>query len=816
MNQPHGRRRIPARAALFVVLAAIILLTAATSAFAAPSEPTLTLDELRAKLESGPIDGYMKTVVKGYTIEQIPLTVLDTVEYSWGSLILFEATGPVIDKIGGVAAGMSGSPVYVDDGGVDKLIGAVSYGDWFTIGGMAMASPIEYMAALETDYPVKPPAPGTYKLAEPVQTSAGPVRSVVVARSQDAAKQADAKAGQVVMAPLTVLEIGGLSPQSRAYKKLAAKLERQTGLTARPASGAGYWSGAPAPPLEAGSSICQIFSLGAVWYGAAGTATYVNDDVAVAFGHPSWWTGSCGAAMTAGYVSAIWPSDIDPWKMITPRDVKGTITQDRNWGIAGVVGQDPDMFPVDVHVAFPEEGRDVLTKSTAVQWAFQNEIYSDLPSYLVMQALWDACDARILPGSAETTTTIVVSDETGTYTVELENVWDSYDITWDPAWDVYDAVWALASDPDGVLDVRLESVDFEATISSARRSGRLVDIIVPGGLRTGDNLVQITYYAYGSRDLKTLSTTLTIPEGKPVNGELELMPASWDWWYSDYYWDSESGGDASPPATLEEVVDQLNSQAKNSDLLLTFYPREGDEEEDGRDSAVKWSPGIANIDDPYGDGDTKYDPVEVVVPTDLVFDGYLYKATIPVELRARPARVAFGERAMLSGMVMGITKDVPVSLFRIDAATGTETPVGTVTAVYDSREGVAFFDKRVATSPHHTTFVARVDAVDDWLPGSADDDVKVRAAVRLGSSVSGRRMTITARVRPADTGGRVALQRWAGGGWRTVKTAKVPASGKVSASWQAPGSGTFRWRARFLGSELNLAQTSAVRNVAVR
>ncbi len=816
METTRSGRRTAARAAILMALAVLLLLACAATTRAAPAEPTLTLDELRARLESGPLDGYMKTVVTGYTIEEIPLTVLDTVEYSWGSLILFEATGPVIDRIGGVAAGMSGSPVYVDDGGVDKLVGAVSYGDWFTIGGVAMASPIEYMAALEASYPVKPPAPGVYELAEPVQTSDGPLRSVVVARSQDAAKRIEAKAGQAVMAPLAVLEIGGLSPRSRAYQELAARLEKQTGLTARPAAGSGYWAGVPAPALEAGSSVCQLFSQGAVWYGAAGTVTYVNDGVAVAFGHPSWWTGPCGAAMTAGYVSGIWPSDIDPWKMIAPRDVKGTITQDRNWGIAGVLGQDPDWFPVDVHVSFPEQGRDVTTRSSGVQWAFQTDGYQDLPSFLALQALWDACDALALPGSAETLTTIVVSDETGLYTVEMENVWDSWDITWDPAMDVFDAIRALSADPDGVLDVRLESVDFEATISSARRSARLADIVLPEPLHTGDNLVQVAYYRYGSRDLQTASVTLTLPEGKPLSGDLELMPANWSGW-DDYSWSSESGGDAAPPATLAEIVEDLSTRPKNSDLLLTFYPRGQDEEEvDGGKAPAAWRPGALAGDAPYGDGDAIYEPVEVLVPTEWVFEGYLAKSTIPVDVRVRPRTADVGEYVLVHGTVEGVTADVPVTISRVDAATGLKTVLDTITATYDRREGVAWFAAPFRTAPHHTTFVAEVGAVDGWLPGSDQADVAVRAAVRLAATTSGRRMTLTATVRPADTGGRVAIQRWAGGGWRTVKTAKLPTSGKVSAAWTAPAAGTYRWRARFLGSELNLPKTSAVRSVTVR
>ena len=92
-----------------------------------------------------------------------------------------------------------------------------------------------------------------------------------------------------------------------------------------------------------------------------------------------------------------------------------------------------------------------------------------------MQALWDACDLYFMPGSATTKTTIEVSDLTDgntPYTVELDNVWDSYDITFEPALEVIDTLWMLGSDPDGVLDVRLDSVDFQATIStSASRVG---------------------------------------------------------------------------------------------------------------------------------------------------------------------------------------------------------------------------------------------------------------------------------------------------------------------------------------------------------
>ena len=54
--------------------------------------------------------------------------------------ILIQVSGPVIDETGGIAAGMSGSPVYVGGG---DLAGAISYGFFGadpTIGGMTPAA----------------------------------------------------------------------------------------------------------------------------------------------------------------------------------------------------------------------------------------------------------------------------------------------------------------------------------------------------------------------------------------------------------------------------------------------------------------------------------------------------------------------------------------------------------------------------------------------------------------------------------------------------------------------------------------------------
>ena len=69
--------------------------------------------------------GICKTVILGTTISEFHVTVLGVLRNAGpaGDLVLFRASGPVIQATGGLASGMSGSPVYL--GG--KLAGAFSY-----------------------------------------------------------------------------------------------------------------------------------------------------------------------------------------------------------------------------------------------------------------------------------------------------------------------------------------------------------------------------------------------------------------------------------------------------------------------------------------------------------------------------------------------------------------------------------------------------------------------------------------------------------------------------------------------------------------
>ena len=361
-----------------LVLAAfvVVILAAAAPASAAPP-PTLGLDDLQAELAAhGSVDGFMKTSMSGTSVSKIPVKILAIVDgFYWGKLIMFESTDPAITDIGGIAAGMSGSPVYVNLGAGDLIVGAVSYGDTFTLRGTGLATPIEYMTSLQKQYAAgaqTAPA-GAVKLNRPIATSAGVVRKLVLGTSGTAAA-----ADTAVMHPLAEARITGLPAGSTAYRKLATKLEAGglTVLSGEATAGAG-----PTPALAAGSPCGVVFSTGRYAISVLGTTTYVDGDTALLFGHPvlggygmDLGLGPIEGSLVGATVDAVWPSAYTPYKMMTPADAKGVAVQDRAAGMVAHLSGSVGTFPVTTHGSL--DGGAAVTDVTDLSDWFATDVLS--------------------------------------------------------------------------------------------------------------------------------------------------------------------------------------------------------------------------------------------------------------------------------------------------------------------------------------------------------------------------------------------------------------------------------------------------------
>lgn len=120
---------------------AILALFFCTSLTAAQAVDFMPVNDVTTGME-----GIAKTVIVGDTISTFDVKVLGVMKDKGpsGHLILAKFSGPIMEKTGGIAHGMSGSPVYING----KLVGAVAYGWGFADGTIGMITPIEDMVKL--------------------------------------------------------------------------------------------------------------------------------------------------------------------------------------------------------------------------------------------------------------------------------------------------------------------------------------------------------------------------------------------------------------------------------------------------------------------------------------------------------------------------------------------------------------------------------------------------------------------------------------------------------------------------------------------
>jgi hypothetical protein len=278
--------------------------------------------------------GEARTVFQGTVPEPFKVRVVSILRNFMPKqdIILVRAEDPRLEA-SGIAAGMSGSPVYVDG----KLMGAIAYGWSFAKEPLAGVTPIESMLA-ERARPDRPP-PDPYQARSPEPAPREP--------SQPEPMVATASRLQPVAIPLSV---SGASDASLAY--LGEELQ-PFGLHPVRAGGAGEKTTAGTPSLKAlipGAAVGVALIQGDMTTTAMGTLTYTDGKQILAFGHPMMGIGVVNLPMVLGEIHAIIPSLASSLKMSSPIGEIGSITDDSKSGVIGTVGGHAGTVPVLIYV----------------------------------------------------------------------------------------------------------------------------------------------------------------------------------------------------------------------------------------------------------------------------------------------------------------------------------------------------------------------------------------------------------------------------------------------------------------------------------
>jgi hypothetical protein len=327
--------------------------------------------------------GVGRTVLKGTKIETFQAEVLGVLKNTspGRDLVICRLSGLNLEKTG-VIAGMSGSPVYIDN----KLVGAVAYAWPYGKEPIAGITPFSQMngfvEAFERRDLVEQGKPTRVGLRQPLVIDGKEFDSVTVAQGFDEPRPV---AGDLWMMPLrTPLSAAGFTRHSL---KLLHERCGPFGLV--PMQGGAVPARIAAEerdaPLEPGSPLAVSLIRGDFDLSGIGTVTHVEGNRVYGWGHPFMSLGSCEFPLLSAHIITVYPRQTVSFKMGAPLKPVGVINADVSTCIAGWLGRKADMLPMRMTVGLTAES---TAHTFNVEIARQNTL---LPM-LVFTALANSVD----------------------------------------------------------------------------------------------------------------------------------------------------------------------------------------------------------------------------------------------------------------------------------------------------------------------------------------------------------------------------------------------------------------------------------------
>ncbi|MDQ7840215.1 MAG: SpoIVB peptidase S55 domain-containing protein [bacterium] len=338
--------------ALVVMLAlAVPVLTLPVVGVAAQTPTIMPLNEIRPGMR-----GVGKTVIYGQRVEEFQFEVIDIMQSGGGpvgtdKLILFRMYGPLVEKSGGTAAGMSGSPMYING----RLIGALSAAfSWQAPKrDIALATPIEEMLKVLERRRPSGQWPRIYHTSRTLTIGGRAVDRVLVAPTPALARRLETAggAGIAVAVPAVATFARGLSP--RAARILAELIQPMGHEILQGHGGRGDFVAAPIVP---GSSVGIQQIRGDVDFGGICTVTARIGNRVLVCGHPWDNLGDVEYILTASEILTVLRALPRPFKVGNLGEMIGLIDQDRGGAIAGSLGPLPRLFNLRVIVTDMDTG----------------------------------------------------------------------------------------------------------------------------------------------------------------------------------------------------------------------------------------------------------------------------------------------------------------------------------------------------------------------------------------------------------------------------------------------------------------------------
>ena len=308
--------------------------------------------------------GVVYTIFSGDQVEKVDLEVIGILHNALGpkeDVILVKLLG---DKAAqsGVAAGMSGSPVYFEG----KLAGALALKlGSFTKEAIGGVTPIADMLDVEkfsaSDNGTATPLEGAPKTTTVNGAGSGGASGIAAAKSgaqinvpeEFLSRTSAGGTGQFLVPIETPLIYSGLLPDT------ALQFGRELSALGMSMMAGGTEPASPADAdIRPGDMVGIDLIRGDLSVSSGCTVTMIDKNHLLACGHPLFSFGSVQMPLSRAHVVMTLASSSASTKIITTGGTIGTLTQDRQTAIMGTIGPGPRMIPIEVTLQTPSVQKD--------------------------------------------------------------------------------------------------------------------------------------------------------------------------------------------------------------------------------------------------------------------------------------------------------------------------------------------------------------------------------------------------------------------------------------------------------------------------
>ena len=445
-------------------------------------------------VESG-MSGTAYTVVENSgEIEPFNVDIIGLIDGGKGSskMIMATASGRVIDKTGGVLQGMSGSPIYVDG----KLVGALAAGLKEMSPYTFLITPIQDMLPMwempdqkaANKYQQQSIAPKKDETTDQTdQPSDQPLDQTTDQTTTDQSKTDQSSDQSKIDQPIDQSQSDQPSDQSQSDQSEGNALcldgfdPNGLQFLARefePLGMNNFYSAALSSDgrmidydanLEPGAPVGVAVVYGDFSVAATGTVTAVDGKKVLGFGHSFTHAGNVNFFMTdASIVGTVSGTDGSGIKISNIGNIIGRINQDREAGIAGIIGKFPSVVPITVNVTDKNLNK---SESYTASIAYNENLIPRLGASIAYAALSKTADSL-----AESTVVIDFGIKTNAVSngkIERQNMfYNVSDVGQVAVIELLQALNLVCSNTNVESDIF--SIDVNMTVDSERKTASLV------------------------------------------------------------------------------------------------------------------------------------------------------------------------------------------------------------------------------------------------------------------------------------------------------------------------------------------------------